>query len=402
MENLTVHLKVVGKEIAGIQLLPNWHTVVLKQEKTGRKVAHEVQPGETLNRKWYKKFSGDSDYMSIPVTNDSHLRHEFHAAVDHVSPGRAFDAFYVLNFSVSDQRKVALQWAQDPVRKVEMEIRRVLNAITSKEDWNRLSEAIKRDSAVGLFEGDVRKATGDDSELRSFAAGCGIRIDRIQMTLRLSKKDAQPDEKNAELERSNRITEYDKQMKIAKTKAEHEVKVLETQNTAQLQKIEQWGKLNAGVPGHVDTALGQIAVNTKSAAEFKRNVEMIQGLAIATAASSEAGHPQQRDPFTGNQLPGSANLLLSAALESKLVKTVNEIATSVDSLNGDLSLKQELASKLLHLVAEAWMGRNSSSNVMEKYAEEAKRLISQFSLTAEQNGELGRLTNVRALQDRLK
>jgi hypothetical protein len=358
-----------------------------------------VQPGQQPGRKWYEKFGGDSAYISIPVTNDRNLRHEFHAAVDHVSPGHAFDAFFILDFCVSSQETVALQWAEDPVRKVEMEIRRVLNGLTSAADWNSLYREIKLDGAVSYFDREVRERS---DLLDRFAKGYGIHIEQIRMKLRLSKKDAQPDEKEADLERSRRITESDKQEKVVKTIADHEVKVLETRNTADLQMIEQWGKLRAGAAGHVDTALGNIAQNTKSGAELRRNVEMIQGLAIGAGAGGGMGQAPPGFPPVGNQLPGSSNPLLAAGAENKLVTTVTLVATSVDSLNGDLSRKRELASKLLHLVAEAWLGKDGPSDVMEKYAEDAKQLLSQFNLTSEQFVDIGRLTNVRTLQGFLK
>src|SRR5215472_3055442 len=93
--NLTVKLRVVAGEMAGIRLLPGWHTILLKQERGGRKCIQHLQPGQQPERGMIERWLGDSAYTSVPVTNDRNLRHQFRTAVGHVLPGHAFEALYI-------------------------------------------------------------------------------------------------------------------------------------------------------------------------------------------------------------------------------------------------------------------------------------------------------------------
>ena len=310
----------------------------------------------------------------------------------------AYDAFYVLDFSVWSHQDVAIRWPDDPVRKVEQEILRVLNSITSATNWDILKREILDDGAVAYFATEVEQST---EALQPYANVYGIQIDRIRMKLRLSKTDARPDETKADVERAKQIGQYEKEGKIFETLANHEVNVLKAHQNADVQTIEEWGKTRAGAARHVDAALGHIAENTKTGGELARNVQVIASLSKGLGGAG-AAYGSQPFPATLPALDSPTTGLLGAAGESQLLTVVAQLANVVDSLNGDRDQKRELASNLLHAIAESWREKKASRAELEKYLQASKQLIASYSVTSEQFEALNKLADMRALQEMLK
>jgi len=372
MANLTRHLNVVGAEQSGIHPQPGCHIVVLKQIGEGRVLHRSLAPGvapegpKLLDR----MFRGKDSFVAIPVSANRNLRHEFTSTVEHVSPGHGFEADYVLSFAAASPEKIATCWQEDPVRKVEQEIRRVLDPALRTGNWDSLRAAILSDGAAGLCADQVQKRVAD---LRTFAEEYGIEIIAIRMSLRLSRTDAHPEAEWADVNRRQQAILANAAKTRAEMTAGHGIDMLKAEHNAELRGLEATlnksvrqierddEALDAGLAG-LKTAIGNVAVHTTRVDEITHAIREIQ---------------MARSPVPGALLGEKPVAALGPGGESRLGELLQETVPLVQGLQGDAKKKRELLSVMLHLIAEAYVGGEPNDRVKE-YERRADDLISAW------------------------
>jgi hypothetical protein len=394
MENLTRHLRVVGPEQAGIHPQAGCYLVILKQVREGRIFDSVLKPGERPREGGLFKrlLNDDTAFISIPVSAATSLRHEFTSTNEHVTPGHSFEADYLLGFSVASPEQVAIRWVEDPIRKVEEEVRRVCDPLARTVEWGTLRTCILEDGGVRFFKDSLHDKLDD---LKPFAQTYGIELNSIRMTLRLSRIDAQPDAKAAELERQQTIVQIGTAKRRAEMHAAHELKILEVEQKAEIRSLERPEELRDAAVASGKVALANVANNTHSSIDLVR---------AARDISSITG--PSRVPITQRSL--GANLgtaALNPAPDNKALAMVTEIAAVIETMAGDPARQRELFSALLHMIAEAYRGDDFDPKDVERYQKRAEDLLASDwggSLGASQYKTLNRFRNFTVLQELLK
>lgn len=392
MTNLTQHLNVVGPEQAGMHPKPGWFLVVLKQVGEGRIFHSLLQPGESRAPGVFERmFKQNTNLVSIPVNADQELRHEFTSPVAHVSPGHSFEADYRMEFSVGVPELVATRWIQDPLRKIEQEIRRRLDSAARTVEWTELREEILLDGALAL-----RRRQVDDAleTLQDFASTYGIQIVKLYSTLRLSNKDAEPDVALAEAVRYRKLAAAGKEQKLADVHVTYDVEDQKAVREAQLrdrQRIEEI--MNAGTRGIVTT----LEQGTAHPDELPRLIREVGNAFRQSVGSSSGGLSPV--PSLGGALPLA---LTSGETNQKLTNLIGYAIQLVESLAIDRPSKQELLASFLHSIAEASRGRKADTEAAAKYSSAAADVIGKLNnLDRNQHTDLRRLANFEYVRDQL-
>ncbi len=397
MVNLTQHLKVVGTEQAGMHPQLGCYLVVLKQIGEGRVFHSLLRPGQPPPepKLLERMFKGNSELVSIPVTANTSLRHEFTSSVEHVSPGHSFEADYVLSFAVGSPDVVAARWIEDPVRRSEEEIKRLLDPAARKIDWDELRANIIRDGAESLCRNRVQEAIDD---LRGFGQEYGLDIKSIHLRIRLSRTDAQPDADAADLGRKRLIDVIDKEKQLSKMIANHEVALVDVRHKAELRGLERPEQLyDAGLESAIE-ALKNVAANTNRGEDLTRTVREITSMITQHGGSGGTAARPALGAVERLALPSIAES------DNKLALTIDAVLTLVDGLAGDSARKRELASVFLHLIAEACRNKEASADVADQYATRAADLVADWGpgLSPSQFTALNQFANFDLLRERLR
>jgi len=393
MENLTQYLRIVGTEQAGIHVQVGHYTVLLKQVDEGRVFHSVLQPGQRPpDPGFFGKFLKNGyEFVSIPVTATSHLRHSFTSVVKHVSPGHAFEVHYVIGFVVRSPEKIAIRWIADPVREIEVEVKRFIDPLFRNTDWETLQHNILDDGGVRLFQSQTRQTI--EVHLKPYAEDRGIDLQWISGTLELSREDEKTKAERAAATRYVDMVQIDIDKKVADLDAAYILKTRQAEKEAELKvrtRIEE--VRDAGVSGIV-TSIKQIADTIHKPEDLKHAIREI----VSTMDNSASGAA----------LPGGIPTLAlneaSSGPEHILVKDIAEIAGIIATLSGDAKRRRELLATLLHLFADAYEGETPAPDPQHlKHATDLLALDWGGSLGAPQYKTLNRIRDFEALRERFK
>jgi hypothetical protein len=353
MDNLTVSSKVVLSEQPGIQPQPGYYLVLMKQVRSGRIFHSVLQPGEwTLHQNALKRMilNEGHDLISIPVSANRNLRHEVTSHLEHVSPGHAFEATYFLDFMVSVPELVATGWQQDPIRMIEAEIHRMLDPISRVTSWDTLRAHILRDAGALLFRDQLRDAV---DQLQPFAQTRGFHVHGIHMKLALSREDQKPEIAQAAWERDQTVH----QRKLAAQSSDSQMQAAGAKRQEELRQIQRQGEIKDALTAAVVNTIG-------GASTSERPEDFLSRLRILSPLFN--GSPGMNLSNGGMAFPQPQTMLAAgSSAENKVCGAVLEIATVVESLEGEAAQKQELLSHILHLIAEAYRGNRRIDSALD-------------------------------------
>jgi hypothetical protein len=396
--NVTQHMRIVGPEQAGVHPQVGYYLVLLKQAAEGRILYSVLQPGQRPPEPGVLRrlFRQDSTLVSIPVNANTSLRHEFTDAIQHVSPGHSFEADYVMGFAIGSPEKVAIRWIEDPVRRVEEEVKRVLNPQLRVTDWKNLKANILADGAARLFQNVVHNGLND---IRPLAEEYGIDLRWLRVVVRLSRTEEQPDADAADLHRKQLIEDIKSKGRQAEVSGEHQVKMLEARNEAEL--LAQMGptRMRGAIVDGMVKATDNVATNTLQIEDAERIFRRFPGLM--------GGQPGKGAASIGGADIGLLNPAPSGPA-TKAATQIMEVAEIIESLAGSEERRRDLFSSLTHLIAEAYRSANydpGQANGHTEYLKQAEDLIAADwggSLTSSQYMALNRFKNFAALQEQFK
>lgn len=371
MDNLTVSSKIVMPEQPGIQPQPGYYLVLMRQVRSGRIFHSVLQPGEwTLHQNALKRMilNEGHNLISIPVSANRNLRHDMTSHLEHVSPGHAFEATYFLDFMVRDPELVATGWQQDPIRMIEAEIHRMLDPISRATLWDTLRAHILRDAGALLFRDQLRDAV---DQLQPFAQTRGFHVHGIRMRLELSREDQKPEIAQAAWERDHTVRQAEHQGKLAAQTRDSQMQAEGAKRQEELRQIQRQGEIK-------DALAAAFVKSIEGASTSERPEDFLSRLRVLTPLLNGS---QGMNLSNGSMAFPQPQTMLAAgsSRENKVCGAVLEIATVVESLEGEAAQKQQILSLILHLIAEAYRGPNASVGEAGKYSAAIDALIHHWS-----------------------
>jgi hypothetical protein len=373
-----------------------YHLVIFEQVGEGRVYHSKLDPGERPPevRLFDRMFKGKPMYVSIPVNANSSMRHTCSSSVPHASEGHAFDIEYILSFVVASPETVATRWVEDPLRKIECEMKRIFDGAGNSTDWERLEAAILHNGGVDLTKHWV--ADGID-DLREFSAEHGIHVKDVRMSLRLSRTDAGPHQAAASLMRDRVMETIRGEQAKHEMLVKHNLNLLNATHHEELRAIQRPGEVaDAGVKA-VEKAVISVGENTHRGEDLVRTLRDVVGVVSQ----------QQRGGIAGPAAIGTRETLSIAAgasaTGSKVGLVVDQAAVLVSGLPGEDTSKRELLSILLHSIAEVVRDKDADPADAESYANRAADLVADWrDLDTVQFRELNQLTDLARLRERLR
>jgi hypothetical protein len=203
MTNKTLEQRVV-RPAEGFATLAGHALVIANEAGGGRKHVQTFMPGEKVKLPWLR-----SELSGYHVALDEYLRSAFGSAHLHRDGVHSFTLAFELEYRVLSAQPwlIALRSAEDPLAKLEQEVKRVLGTqlsalpwkvLESRSDWGH--ELMRLQSLA-----DNGEMVLNSERLRAYASEWGIELRQVSVARHLSEEDVEVGKKSASLERKREL-----------------------------------------------------------------------------------------------------------------------------------------------------------------------------------------------------
>jgi hypothetical protein len=400
MENLTRFLNLVRAMDAGAKAQAGHQLVVFKLVNGGRKFVRIVEDGEVMPWQWLSGLTAAN--VSYAVSTNRSLRHTFTKDIDHASPGHSFTMECSFLFAVDNARILVERLDDDPVRRVENELKLRLVQSARIIPWPELSEDVRRTAGKNVthwvLDGQVDTiAAGGETRLlqymHAFSKSYGIALGEITIVWRLAAREVEPAVAEVEVDRNLSLLQTQQRMKQAEVDAEGGLNKQRRMYDADEREYERQQRARDSFYTHLDEALGGVA----------RNVDSMDKLAKAVQGGRQLFDPRPRPALSSGDGEVIAALPETTG-GSALATTLSEIVRLTEDLDIAPATKRELVGSLLHIIAETYAAGEDSVERLNKYRDRLSAVLRPLTgvLSSEQFSTLRRVSDPAILKDRLK
>ena len=372
------------------------HTVVVFERvgEAGERFHSLLPPGTTLAkaRGILAMFRSQVHYFAVAVNAAPELHHEFreHVVLDDEA-SHSFDLLFDLSYAACDPRVLASHRNADPLRRVRERVGQVLARDVSQLDWTEVLHG---------FAAAAQPLAGQRlPELRTFAAGYGITLHRVELGKLLPEEAVVPArEEEAERDHIRR----DGRIRIARGETERLVRDNENlwalggaEMDGAAQDVRDVARLRAAEVEAQVRAIGTVAGGISTPDEYRavfssrRYEGADQGMMTGT----------RRELGTG---PGGNSRSLLSGPRGGLGELLSQVVFATQSIR-QTSKRQELRAALLHLLAEVQLEELGDSATLTRHTDRARQLLTTLGpgLSPEELDILHTLANPSYLQSRL-
>lgn len=395
MDNLTRYLEVVGSPTAGFTPKPGYHLVVLRQAKSGLEFDRIIANGQQIEQgSFFSRLrKNDHSYVCYVVSASAGLRHTFHSSVDHMSHGHSFELDYTLSFSVSSPKLVVEQINDDPIRRIETEVKRIIDGEARKTPWAKLIDNVMNCAGERLTDDIMVRQFG---LLEKHADQYGIKLHQVALEWRLSREEAEPYKVKSEVERKQQVVVSQANLQLTELDTQHSIN---ERKAAYAENLENYA-LRSKLKETVVDVLHNVGDNIHTGEAFVHTYQTLTQ--PGSPFYPGAGPSGQSLPpgITRTALPAEAPTI--PAVQTAL----DEAVFVVDSLGSQVqpSEKRKLLASVVHLVAECYLGDSANPDHVELYYESVDAIGRQLRslLTESQSTYLHDTLNIESLKRKLQ
>jgi len=404
--------KRIAWKIQGIGPDPAHTLVIFKKAGTGKTVHKVLRPGEPLKLGLLQ--SADS-YEAFAVSANRNLRHEFSRKYGAVGQTWTFTLHFDLHFEVSDAERLALCLvSEDPLQRLEKEVARLLSATARHLSW----ESMKRegeDFGRRLREAETTDGQGERKtnfqRLQSFAGDLGFELWNVEITRTLTEADVEEDLTKRRNERLKVVARSERDLEAERDQLEHERELLRNRlklerdivNAQGQQALQGMERLRMVLDGITKEGLRGLSQAVGGVRSFPAINDAL--LEIRTIQSSLMGLSSGASSVPALDAAGSPVLQVAEVRRPSdpLERLVTEAFQQMRALDGNPADKRRILAIILHLVAEAALGREGDENYLEGCRENLKQELYplESALEEEQRDFLRRITDLEELRQEL-
>lgn len=409
----------VAWKIQGIGPDPVHTLVIFKKVGTG-KILHKIlPPGYVLKLGWRE--SADS-YVAYAISNDENLRHSFSRKYQSLNQVKTFTLHFILEFAVSEAQDLALKLeGRDPLKSLEDEVASMLSTTARHLPW----EEVRQESpnfGLRLLEAEATKGSGERREnfayLQFFARSLGLDLRHVDITRSLTEVDIEVEVINEKIERQLGVEAAQTRLGVGREKLKHHELVVRTglewereqlaiQRRQALEGIDRLRIVFDNLTKEGLRGFSQAVDGVRSFPAINDAFLEIRTIQASLMALSSGTNSMPTLGAAGNPVLSAAQagpLLTEVRRPSDpLERLVAEAFQHLRILDGNPADKRRILATLLHLIAEAALGREGDEEYLEGCRESLERQLYPLdgALEEEQLKFLGRLRDIEKLRQDL-
>lgn len=427
MSNLTIDERIV-REVP-LAPLPGHVLVVYKRSEDGGKTfSTELDPEEQFREEktgWWKRLIADPpSYTAYAVNVNSHLQLNFSRRMLHQNGVNSCDILFNLEYSISAPRVIVTLLEDDPIEKVQGRVADLALEVISRHEWRLIKKQFDRvaDEAIDHV----------NSKLNGWAADFGIKVHQVKLERQLLEGDVDVDkfavEKEKETEKLREekkaaqqrlILEHENttlQSKLEYQRKENQLKADDQLRTQDLEyrikrmphentvaQNERMGKVWNGAADAAVDAVKNIAGEMTSVRQLEDALRVLHPFSQKRVGGGDAGVPSQ---FRGlRAAPEGVEDMYSEGETETLSKVAGLLFRTFDAVrNAEYSAveKVQLASALLHLIAEAMLGDETNDRRLQEYHEKLETVVARLTCFTSSDLERFVIENYSNLKDKLR
>lgn len=409
----------VAWRVQGVGPDPAHTLVIFKKVGAGRTLHKVLRPGEVLKLGWLE--SADS-YVAYAISNDESLRHSFSRKYQSVNQVKTFTLHFILDFAVSEAQDLALKLeGRDPLKSLEEEVASVLSATARHLPWEEVRQECP-DFGFRLLEAERAKGSGERREnfayIQSFARSLGLDLRHVEITRSLTELDIEVGLKDQEVERQLGVEAAQTRLGVGRAQLKHHELIVQTglewereqlaiQRRQTLEGINRLRVVFDNLTKEGLRGFSQAVDGVRSFAAINDAFLEIRTLQSSLMALSSGTSSMPALGAAGNPvLPGVQSGTLSAEARrpsDPLERFVTEAFQHLRVLDGNPADKRRILATLLHLAAEAALGREGDEEYLDSCRENLKKNLYplESALEEEQAAFLRRVMDIDRLRQDL-
>lgn len=393
-QNLTRYLNIVSSSSAGFVPKPGYSLVLFRQAKSGLEYDRIIPNGQHLEQGRFlsRLFNNDQQYVCYAVNADPHLRHSFNSRIDHASHGHRFELGYTFTFSVSNERAVVERLNDDPVHKIEVEIKQSVDAEARKLPWQRLYDSVLETAGDELTNEIIGRQL---ERLKEYSKKYGIDLQSIVLEWRLTEEEVATIQAEIKSRRDKDLSKTRTETQKAEIQDEQEVSLLRARNEAAINSIRRREKFNDELLRQSGQAMENVVANINTPEALVRAYGVVQQ---ASELPQGPGHARLGG--------GAAYAALPAAGVSAFPvrRFLDEVLAHLEQLCLNGIEGRRLFSDVLHLIAECSIAGSESNENVQMYVKriESSAKVLRTSLSQAQCACLRDLLDVDQLRAKLQ
>jgi hypothetical protein len=353
MANLTLEMRLV-RPLMEPRPEPGCHVVVFKETGGGKAFDRVLPPGQTFRKRLMELFSS---YTAYAVPADPRLRYRFSEQYD-TGVGDLHDQFVLhvsLSYRVIHPEAIAERVDRDPLGRLQSEVKDVLLRQASMLRFEDLMNGHFDLEGYVLQVREHPPRAAEPSNLERFqelARDLGIELQRVEITRTYSSHKIGTGTERVKVDRESVLnkekTTAEIELETLRRRGERPIEVLDSV-TEGLRRIIENVSGDVGTVRELRGVVGEVA-DVRD--EFAR---------VLGGASVALPEPQVRGALGPMTEAGGAGV-------AKLWRSeLQQLFEAVDTLDCRPSQKRVLVGKILHVLAEASLGRDSDDGSLEEH-----------------------------------
>jgi hypothetical protein len=373
MTNKTLEERIV-RPAEGFATLAGHALVIANEAGGGRKHVQTFMPGEKVKLPWRR-----SELSGYHVTMNEYLRSKFGSAHLHRDEVHSFTLAFELEFRVLATQPwiIALRSPDDPLAKVEQEIKRVLGTQLSALEWKALESRSDWGHELMRLQSlaDNGEMVLNSERLRAFASEWGIELRQVSVVRHLSDEDLEIRQKGVTIERDEHLAALKiKEIDIESMVKSHEIKSrgdLDVLTTQQETRVATASLPKQYIDG-TKAALLEVSSKASSFHEIQRGFQHALQIADSVAIASAGYARGQTASFelgagstSALQLGPGGNPTAGAGLTATL-QSACEVAAGLICPEGD---RKRFLGAMLRVVAGTLDGADDIDDTRRRLTE---------------------------------